>query len=87
MNEMAQLAFWRAVERCLTAFYHFSLPDAREKALELRKQIEELGPKTSKMIYHDQPLNVASDIAGQHDANIPHEWIESYRQILRECHW
>ena len=62
--------FWSVVEECLQEFHHLSPVDAVQKSRELRRKLKSPPPGlpadlASEIIYHDEPFDVACDLAGQ----------------------
>ena len=62
--------FWSVVEECLQEFHHLSPLDAVQKTRELRRKLKSPPPGlpavlAGEIIYHDEPFDVACDLAGQ----------------------
>lgn len=68
--------FWSVVEECLQAFHPLSPVDAVQKTRELRRKLKSpplglpagyprSGCRASEIIYHDEPFDVAGDLAGR----------------------
>jgi hypothetical protein len=79
-------AFWGAVEDCLVEFHGLSRHDAKKKSKDLRKRIES-PPKgiSSNILYHDEPFDVACDIAGT-PLNLS-QYRQQYEGILSNHNW
>ena len=78
--------FWTVVEQCLVQFHGLPEAEAREKARDLRRHIDE--PPTgmsSEIFYHAEPFDVACDIA---DSSLDFSTCrEPYNLILKKHHW
>ena len=58
--------FWTVVEECLQEFHHLSPVEAVEKGRELRRKIRTPPPGIlGEIIYHDEPFDVACELAGR----------------------
>ncbi|MBW3538707.1 MAG: hypothetical protein KY476_00405 [Planctomycetes bacterium] len=68
-------SFWEAVVDCLVEFHSIDRSVATCKAACLRNDLEKLPdrlPDEDELVYHDEPFDVACDIAG--------------RQVDFDCH-
>ncbi len=74
--------YWRLVQDCLVAFYGFPAKQASASTAATRKRLRELGVKTgpSDMIYHSEPIDVASDIAREPFPSVP-DFREQYEKL------
>lgn len=78
--------FWTLVEQCLIQFHALPTAEARKKASNLRRRIDE--PPTgmsSEIFYHAEPFDVACDIV-ERSLDFP-GYRESYNLILKKNHW
>jgi hypothetical protein len=66
LDSHAKDRFWNVVVDCLVQFHHYQRCDAEARASDLRRRVE-TAPQglTGETIYHDEPFDVAGDIAGQ----------------------
>jgi hypothetical protein len=73
--------YWRVVEDCLVELFGTSRSEARRDVAELKARFKTLPPDVDRdIIYHDEPVNVASKWVGQ---NPPYEdYGEQYDRIL-----
>jgi hypothetical protein len=82
--------FWSVVEECLQQFHHVSAADAVQKTRELRWKLKSPPPGlptglASDLIYHDEPFDVACDLAGQQlDLD---QYRSQYDTILSRHNW
>ena len=76
-------AFWEIVAECLSRYYGVERANASGMASHLRERIEPSGV-SNEMVYHAEPLDIASDLAGATDkgASIRREAQEDYLQLL-----
>lgn len=82
----AQDAFWGAVEDCLVDFHKLSRPDAQARVNDLRCRIAQPPSGLSgEIIYHDEPFDVACDLAGKHLSLPQHR--SQYDGILQRHNW
>jgi hypothetical protein len=82
----AKNAFWSVVEDCLVEIHKLPLVDARGRVSKLRSQIDHppLG-LSGDVIYHDEPFDVACDLAGNHLGLASHR--NQYDGILQRHKW
>jgi hypothetical protein len=82
--------FWSVVEECLQEFHHLSPVDAVQKTRELRRKLKFPPPGlpadlASEIIYHDEPFDVAGDLAGRRLDLDQHR--SQYDAILSRHNW
>jgi len=82
MQEKSEQSYWATVKDCLRELHSFTPTKANNQIREYRKQIEALSIESA--IYHDEPYEVACDIAGVSSENRA-DW-ERY-QIIRKAHF
>ena len=59
-------AFWAATVECLVRYHGYTHEDARGGIAQFRERISRARiSDPEKMVYHDEPFNVACDIAGR----------------------
>ncbi len=59
-------AFWAATVECLVRFHGHTYADARAGVAGFRDRISRAPvSRPDEMVYHDEPFNVACDIAGR----------------------
>jgi hypothetical protein len=80
--------YWRVVEDSLVEIHGLPRGEARKLLSELKAHLRALPPDIDRdIIYHDEPINVASDLV---DQNLPHEtYRQKYDEILERHypHW
>jgi len=82
--------FWSVVEECLQEFHHLSPVDAVQKTRELRRKLKSPPPgrsgcMASEIIDHDEPFDVAGDLAGRRlDLD---QYRTQYDAILSRHNW
>ena len=58
--------YWRLVEECLVELHGLSRKDAKARWRDDRRRLErDGGPAVAELVYHDEPLYVANDLAGR----------------------
>lgn len=90
INLQATDEFWSVVEECLQEFHHLSPLEAVQKTRELRRKLKSPPPGlppdlASEIIYHDEPFDVAGDLAGQRLNLDRHR--RQYDAILSRHNW
>jgi hypothetical protein len=86
LDSRAKDSFWRVVADCLVEFHAFDPATAQSESNALRQRIEQspLGI-CGDVIYHDEPFDVASDIAGKKlDLS---QYRSQYDLILQRHNW
>ncbi len=79
-------AFWGVVRDCLVQIHKVPPADADQKTTDLRNRIERPPPGINPdMVYHDEPFDVACDIAGNKLDLATHRG--QYDPILRAHNW
>jgi hypothetical protein len=86
LDPQATDEFWSVVEECLREFHHLSPVDAVEKGRELRRKLKAAPPGImGELIYHDEPFDVACELAGRHlDLG---QYRAQYDAILSRHNW
>ena len=82
--------FWSVVEECLQELHHLSPADAVQKTRKLRRKLKSPPPGlpadlASEIIYHDEPFDVACDLAGRRLD--PDQFRRQYDGILSHHNW
>ncbi len=76
--------FWKAVRLCLEEFYAYPPNAAKRRISEYIKVISPTGNLSDEdVVYHYEPFNLASDLAGQ-DMNIE-DHRDEYAAIIRRA--
>jgi hypothetical protein len=86
MTVQAKDAFWGAVRDCLIDFHGVPPVDADVLCTDLRRKVE--SPPTgmsADVIYHDEPFDVACDLANRPLSLSHHQ--AAYDQILAKHNW
>jgi len=76
-------AFWRTVERCLVEFFGFGESAATRRVADFRVALDHAKLSQPQIVYHDEPINLASDLAGK-SVSLDAVSAETYRKILQE---
>lgn len=82
----AREAFWRVVEDCLVEIHKLARVDAQARVGNLRGKVDQppVG-LSSEVIYHDEPFDVACDLANKQQSLPQHR--NQYEGILQRHHW
>lgn len=82
----AKNAFWSVVEDCLVEIHKLSRMDAQTRVNDLRCQVDSPpAGLSSDVIYHEEPFDVACDLAGKRLSLTPHRG--QYDGILQRHNW
>jgi hypothetical protein len=74
-------SYWRVVEDCLVELFGLPRNDAQNDVSEYRARLNSLPPDVDQdIVYHDEPFNVASDLADRKLSWELHQ--EQYHRIL-----
>lgn len=86
LSRRAKDTFWRVVEDCLVIIHQLAPADARMRTNDLRVRVEN-PPRGifGDLIYHDEPFDVACDLAGKKLDLANYRSI--YDQILSQHNW
>lgn len=86
LDPRAKDSFWQVVADCLMEFHLLDPGSAQAETIALRQRIEQspLGI-CGDVIYHDEPFDVACDIAGKKLDLARHR--HRYDLILRRHNW
>jgi hypothetical protein len=86
IDMQAKNAFWAVVRDCLVEIYGFTETDACQKSACMRQDLENAPPGVdSDLLYHAEPLDIASDIAGR--APDERKARRPYEKILKKHDW
>lgn len=86
IDAQAQDAFWGSVEDCLMDFHNLSRLDAQKRVNDLRSRIAQpLSGLAGEILYHDEPFDVACDLAGKRLSLPQHRG--QYEGILQRHNW
>jgi len=76
-------AFWAVTRECLVQFHGIDPEEAASGVASLRDRLARTGvPMAEEMIYHDEPFNVACDIAGNQLDEFDESMAEEYYRML-----
>jgi hypothetical protein len=76
-----QRQYWDVVQDCLVSLHGWSPEQAKRATADLYERVYALpDPLSLLMLYHDEPLHVADDMAGQRLDDDEH--YAEYQQIL-----
>lgn len=86
LDPRAKDSFWQVVSDCLRDFHSFDAAKAQSECNDLRRRVEQspigIG---GEVIYHDEPFDVACDIAGSKLDLAKHR--KPYDLILQRHNW
>jgi metal-sulfur cluster biosynthetic enzyme len=86
IDQQAKDAFWGVVEDCLVEIHHTPRWQAQALVKDLRKKIEQPpAGLQGDIIYHDEPFDVACDLAGNSLGLSPYR--QKYETILSQHNW
>jgi hypothetical protein len=75
--------FWHAVVLCLREFHSFDEKTADSSVWDVRARLSKRSIRTQEAVYHNEPFNLACDIAGK---QLPAtEFMEPYTKILQSA--
>lgn len=77
MHVSSRKRYWEIVRECLRQFYGFTVTKALTSARKFRREMEEANLENE--VYHDEPYEIACDIAGIEPSYDDH-W-DAYRAI------
>jgi hypothetical protein len=76
--------FWAVTRDCLIRFHGLAPADAAERVAALRADLDAIELPGDPMIYHDEPFNVACNLARRElDRFVPEVAAEYYRMLDR----
>lgn len=79
-------AFWGVVEDCLVEIHKLARVDAQARVSNLRSKVDQPPVGLSgEVIYHDEPFDVACDLANSRLSLPPHRY--QYDGILQRHNW
>ena len=76
--------YWKTVIRCLVEFFDFGEHQASDRVANFRVELDHQKLYKPQIVYHDEPINLASDLAGK-PVNLDERSAEKYRKILQEA--
>jgi len=77
-------AFWEVTRDCLIRFHGLAPADATARVAKLRADLDAVQLPGDPMIYHDEPFNVACNLARRElDRFVPEVAEEYYRMLER----
>ncbi len=86
MTDRVKFAFWKTVSDCLIEFFGLQEEEASAMVSRLRGKIAEVDRASKSdgdLIYHSEPIHVASDLMGREPAR-DRVFYDRYRRIQRE---
>jgi len=83
MESSREEPFWEAVRRCLEVFHGLSHDLAESSVKTYRKSLKSLPRRQYSLIFHNEPYNLANDLAGE-TVHLNEKYREVYSNILTE---
>jgi hypothetical protein len=75
--------YWQVVELCLVEVFQLPRATAKSRLATYRADLEKTGLAADPLVYHQEPINTAADLAGKHYA-LDAKTAKAYEAILKK---